>query len=120
MTFAPRFLPDGDSVIMSMAESGNTEIYTMDLSTRKVLQLTRHSAIDTRLPIFHQTAKEWSSILIAAELNNSHVMNANGSSVKRASVLEKDGMRRQYGRHGETLIAFTKFTEGGSILASWG
>ena len=69
MTFAPRFSPDGDSVIMSMAESGNTEIYTMDLRTRKVRQLTRHSAIDTS-PYFHQMAKEWSSILIAAELSN--------------------------------------------------
>ena len=34
MTFAPRFSPDGNTVIMSMAKDGNTEIYTMDLRTR--------------------------------------------------------------------------------------
>jgi len=47
MTFAPRFSPDGQKVIMSMAKDGNSEIYTMDLRTRVVKQLTSHSAIDT-------------------------------------------------------------------------
>ncbi|MBT7943261.1 MAG: Tol-Pal system protein TolB, partial [Alphaproteobacteria bacterium] len=47
MTFAPRFSPDGQKIIMSMAKDGNSEIYTMDLRTRVVKQLTKHSAIDT-------------------------------------------------------------------------
>ena len=47
MTFAPRFSPDGRKIIMSMAKDGNSEIYAMDLRTRAVKQLTKHSAIDT-------------------------------------------------------------------------
>ena len=36
MTFAPRFSPDGNQVVMSMASDGNSEIYSMDLRTRRV------------------------------------------------------------------------------------
>ena len=37
MTFAPRFSPDGNQVIMSLALNGNSDIFTMDLgeSTKK-------------------------------------------------------------------------------------
>ena len=37
MTFAPRFSPDGKKIIMSYAdpEIGNSEIYILDLATRK-------------------------------------------------------------------------------------
>ena len=31
MTFAPRFSPNGNKVIMSFAKDGNSDIYTMDL-----------------------------------------------------------------------------------------
>ena len=47
MTFAPRFSPDGNQVVMSMAQDGNSEIYIMDLRTRSVRRLTNHPAIDT-------------------------------------------------------------------------
>ena len=47
MTFAPRFSPDGNKVIMSLATAGNSDIYVMDLRTRVVEQLTDHPAIDT-------------------------------------------------------------------------
>ena len=36
MTFAPRFSPDGDRVVMSLAVEGNSDIYTMDIRTRRV------------------------------------------------------------------------------------
>ena len=47
MTFAPRFSPDGKKVIMSKAERGNSDIFAMELSTRRIQRLTTHSAIDT-------------------------------------------------------------------------
>ena len=47
MTFAPRFSPDGNRVIMSMARNGITDIYTMDLATRRVRRLTDSPSIDT-------------------------------------------------------------------------
>jgi TolB protein len=47
MTFAPRFSSDGKKVVMSMAQDGNSEIYSMDLRTRRTARLTRHPSIDT-------------------------------------------------------------------------
>ena len=47
MTFAPRFSPDGKKIIMSFAEDGNSDIYTMDLETRIVEKITDHTSIDT-------------------------------------------------------------------------
>src|SRR3546814_3957527 len=47
MTFAPRFSPDGNQVVMSLARNGVTDIYRMDLRTRQVTQLTNSPSIDT-------------------------------------------------------------------------
>src|SRR5690606_16613157 len=48
MTFAPRFSPDGQKVIMSlMREDGNSNIYTMDLRSRNTTRLTESNSIDT-------------------------------------------------------------------------
>ena len=48
MTFAPRFSPDGNRVIFSWAQSGNTDIYVMDLRTHRQRQrLTSDRGIDT-------------------------------------------------------------------------
>ena len=46
MTFAPRFSPDGRQVIMSMERSGNSDIFNMDLSTRRLTRLTDSPSID--------------------------------------------------------------------------
>ncbi len=42
MTFAPRFSPDGNAVVFSMAKDGDTQVYRMDLRTRKSTRLTNH------------------------------------------------------------------------------
>ncbi len=48
MTFAPRFSPDGQKVIMSLLrDDGNSNIFTMDLRSRTTTRLTNSSAIDT-------------------------------------------------------------------------
>ena len=47
MTFAPRFSPSGDKIIMSLATKGITDIYTMNLNNQKVTRLTNNSSIDT-------------------------------------------------------------------------
>jgi TolB protein len=56
MTFAPRFSPDGAKVIMSIAKSGVTDIYTMALADRRVTRLTNSPAIDTS-PTYSPDAK---------------------------------------------------------------
>ncbi|MEM9422616.1 MAG: TolB family protein, partial [Pseudomonadota bacterium] len=42
MTFAPRFTPDGDGVLMSIEQGGNTDVARMDLRTRRLAKLTSH------------------------------------------------------------------------------
>jgi len=88
MTFAPRFSPDGKSVIFSMTKQGNTEIYTLDLAanhaTRKLRQLTKHSGIDTS-PSYAPDGKR---IVFNSDRSGSqqlYVMNKNGGAVKRIS-----------------------------------
>ena len=48
MTFAPRFSPKGDMIVMSYTdpEVGNSEIYLLDLNTRISKRITNNSAID--------------------------------------------------------------------------
>jgi TolB protein len=47
MTFAPRFSPDGQRVIMSLQEGGNANIFVMDLRSKATTRLTDTPAIDT-------------------------------------------------------------------------
>jgi TolB protein len=48
MTFAPRFSPDGQKVVMSlMRDDGNSNIFAMDLRSRSTTRLTNSTAIDT-------------------------------------------------------------------------
>ena len=47
MTFSPRFSPDGQKIIMSLAQGSTTNLYTMDLRSRTTTRLTDTSAIDT-------------------------------------------------------------------------
>ena len=42
MTFSPRFARDGQSVLLSQAQRGNTDIYIMNLRTRESDRLTDH------------------------------------------------------------------------------
>ena len=50
MTFAPRFSPDGQQVIMSLQQGGNSNIFAMDLQSKRTTRLTddrgdRHRAV---------------------------------------------------------------------------
>lgn len=48
MTFAPRFSPDGQRVIMSLGTpDGSSSLYEMDLRTRQSRRLTQTNGIDT-------------------------------------------------------------------------
>ena len=48
MTFAPRFSPDGQRVIMSLTrDDGNANIYTLDLRSKQMTRMTTSNSIDT-------------------------------------------------------------------------
>src|SRR5260221_7391734 len=114
MTFAPRFSPDGNKVIMSMSANGKTDIWTMDLRTRKATRLTDSPAIDTS-PCYSPDGKQIVFNSDRGGTQQPYVMNADGGDIKRISGFNS-------GRYGTPvwpprcdLIAFTKI-EGGPFF----
>jgi TolB protein len=106
MTFAPRFSPDGNRVVMSLAINGASQIYTMDLRTRERRQLTSTTAIDTS-PSYSPDGKK---ITFNSDRGGSpqiYVMNADGSGVQRISFGPGRYYTPVWSPRGD-LIAFTK------------
>jgi TolB protein len=84
MSFAPRFNPAGDKVVMSVAEKGNTDIILMDLATGVRKKLTRDSGLDVS-PCY---SPDGSKIAFTSDRGGSpqlYVMDADGSNVNRIS-----------------------------------
>lgn len=110
MTFAPRFSPDGTSVVMSVERDGNSDIFTMDLSTRRLTRLTNHPAIDTS-PSF---SPDGSKITFSSDRGGSpqlYVMNADGSDQKRVTFKAGRYHTPVWSPRGD-LIAFTRQHQG--------
>jgi TolB protein len=110
MTFAPRFSTDGNTVILSMAQGGNSEIYTLDLRTRRERRLTNHPAIDTS-PSFSPD-----STRIVFNSNRGgraqlYVMEADGEKVRRISRGTGSYYTPVWSPRGD-LIAFTRQYQG--------
>jgi TolB protein len=84
MTFAPRFSPDGQKVVMSLQNEGNSNIFAMDLRSRRTTRLTDTAAIDTS-PSY---APDGRAIVFESDRGNSqqiYVMGADGSNQHRIS-----------------------------------
>ena len=105
MTFAPRFSPDGNKVVMSLIQNGSSDIYEMDLLTRDVRQLTRHPDIDTS-PSYSPDGRR---LVFESDRSGSqqiYVMDADGSNVKRISFGRGRYKTPVWSPRGD-LIAFT-------------
>src|SRR5690606_29321340 len=85
MTFAPRFSPDGQKVIMSLGrEDGNSNIYTLDLRSRTTTRLTSTNAIDTS-PSY---SPDGARVVFTSDRGGRphiYVMGADGSNPQRIS-----------------------------------
>ncbi len=114
MTFAPRFSPDGRSIIFSRQEGGSSNIYLMDLRSRQQTQLTSTPAIDTG-PCFAPNGQQ---IVFESDRGGSqqlYVMNRDGSGQQRISFGDGSYSTPVWSPRGD-LIAFTKQSRGRFLI----
>jgi TolB protein len=110
MTFSPRFSPDGNKVIMSLAQNGNSDIYTMDLRDRKVKRLTTNLGIDTS-PSFSADGKRVVFESDRGGKQQLYIMGSDGSNTQRITFNEGRYANPVWSPRGD-LIAFTKILKG--------
>jgi TolB protein len=111
MTFAPRFSPDGQRVIMSLLrDDGNSNIFAMDLRSRTTTRLTNSNSIDTS-PSY---SPDGSQIVFTSDRGGRaqiYVMGADGSGQNRISFGDGTYSTPVWSPRGD-LIAFTKQSGG--------
>ncbi len=106
MSFAPRFSPDGNRVVMAVARDGNSDIYMMDLRTRSLSRLTTGPGIDIS-PSF---SPDGSQIVFESDRSGRqqlYVMSANGGSATRLTFGDGSYATPSWSPRGD-YIAFTK------------
>ena len=87
MSFAPRFSPDDKYIIMSIAEDGNSDIYEMKLSNKKLKKLTNHLAIETA-PTYSPDGKKIAFVSDRSGTPQIYTMDRDGDNVERISFGE--------------------------------
>jgi TolB protein len=78
LDFSARFSPDGKSIVFNRAERGNTDIYKIDLASRRLTRLTTGSSIDVS-PSF---SPDGTQIVFQSDRGGSkqlYIMNTDGS-----------------------------------------
>ncbi|MGB6116765.1 MAG: Tol-Pal system beta propeller repeat protein TolB [Mesorhizobium sp.] len=111
MTFAPRFSPDGQRVIMSLLrDDGNSNIYAVDLRSRQTTRLTTSNAIDTS-PSYSPDGARVVFTSDRAGREQLYVMGSDGSGQNRISFGDGRYSTPVWSPRGD-LIAFTKQTGG--------
>jgi TolB protein len=106
MTFAPRFSPDGQRIIMSLQSGGNANIYTMDLRSRRTTRLTNTPAIDTA-PSYSSDGRRITFESDRGGSQQIYVMNADGTDQQRISFGQGSYSTPVWSPRGD-VIAFTK------------
>jgi TolB protein len=106
MSFSPRFSPDGQRVIMSLQQGGNSNLFVMDLRTKSTTRLTDTPAIDTS-PSY---APDGAKLCFESDRGGKpqiYVMPAAGGAAQRISFGEGSYSTPVWSPRGD-YIAFTK------------
>jgi TolB protein len=106
MTFAPRFSPDGQRIVMSLQSEGSSSIFEMDLRTRQTRRLTSGPSIDTG-PSY---SPDGSQVVFESDREGTqqlYVMGSDGSGIQRISFGDGRYSTPVWSPRGD-YIAFTK------------
>jgi TolB protein len=108
MSFAPRFSPDGQHVIMSLQDPDgrNSNIYVLDLRSKQTQQLTNTPAINTA-PSYSPDGSQITFESDRGGAQQVYVMNADGSGQNRISFGNGRYSTPVWSPDGQN-IAFTK------------
>ena len=116
MTFAPRFSPDGQRIVMSLGTpDGQSSIYEMDLRSRQSRRLTKSTGIDTG-PCYSPDGRQ---IVFESDREGSqelYVMNSDGSGVRRLSGADGGRYSTPVWSPRGDYIAFTKQSNGRFLI----
>ncbi len=113
MSFSPRFSPDGQSVIMSLQEGANSNIFVMDLRSKATTRLTNTPAIDTS-PSY---SPDGSQICFESDRGGQpqiYVMAATGGAAQRISFGDGELQSTPVWSPRGDYIAFTRISAAAS------
>jgi TolB protein len=109
-SIAPRFSPDGQQMVLSILQGATSNIFTLDLRSKQLRQLTNTAAIHTA-PSF---SPDGSQIVFESDRGGAqqlYVMGSDGSNQQRISFGEGRYSTPVWSPRGD-LIAFTKMSGG--------
>ncbi|QIE42775.1 Tol-Pal system protein TolB [Rhodobacteraceae bacterium SC52] len=110
MTFSPRFSPDGRTVLFSLSQGGNTDLYSMPVSGGASTRLTQAPSIETA-PSY---SPDGGQIVFESDRSGSqqlYIMPANGGEARRISFGPGRYGSPVWSPRGD-LVAFTKQNQG--------
>jgi TolB protein len=110
MTYAPRFSPNGEEIVLAVIIDGKSAIYKINLATNQLIQLTEHSCIDTS-PCFSNDGEKIVFTSNRQGREAIYVMNKDGTDQRRISIGEGKYSQPIWSPRGD-LIAFSKQTGG--------